>query len=375
MNTEYKWQEQQPYAYWLQSTEGIGNKSLWQLTEYAGSPKAIYEMTQKEWGMVLPKKKVQDLVQRRREIQPDDLYKDFCGREIQYIPNCHPAYPKRLRQISDAPYGIFVLGNLPTDEKPTVAVIGARQCSEYGRYVANQCATQLARAGVAVLSGMARGIDGIAHGAALRAGGDTYAVLGCGVDVCYPSENRTLYEAIKKKGGVLSEYVPGTQPKAGLFPVRNRIISGLADVVLIVEAREKSGTLITADLALEQGKEVYVIPGRVTDPLSQGCNRLIRQGAGMMLSVEEMLEETGLMDMKRQLKGKDRKIEEVTEEKGKVAENLEIDKYLDYYPKSIEELQRESGMEYRQILLEITKLCMKQQAVQISPNQYVKTKK
>lgn len=367
MMAEYQWQEQQPYAYWLQSAEGLGNKSLWRLTEYAGSPRDIYEMTEKEWGMLLPKKTVQYLVRRRRQMQPQALYKDFCKQGIRYISNGHPIYPKRLKQIADAPYGIFVLGDLPPDEKPTVAVIGARQCSEYGRYVAEQCAAQLARAGAAVISGMARGIDGVAHGAALRAGGDTYAVLGCGVDVCYPSENRTLYEAIKKKGGILSEYVPGTQPKAGLFPVRNRIISGLADIVLIIEAREKSGTLITADLALEQGKEVYVIPGRITDPLSQGCNRLLRQGAGLMLSVDEMLEETGLMAIKSRFEKQD---EERMREKTK----FEIEKYLDYYPKSIEVLQRESGMEYRQIILEITKLCMEHRAVQVSANQYAKAR-
>ncbi len=137
---------------------------------------------------------------------------------------------------------------------------------------------------------MALGIDGIGHKAALSAGGRTFAVLGCGVDICYPEENREIYDRLTAPSGILSEYPPGTVPKSGLFPPRNRIISGLSDVLLVVEARKKSGTLITVDQALEQGKEVYALPGRVTDALSYGCNNLIRQGAGIAMSPEELIE-------------------------------------------------------------------------------------
>jgi DNA processing protein len=137
---------------------------------------------------------------------------------------------------------------------------------------------------------MARGIDGIAQKAALDAGGKSYAVLGCGVDICYPEENRDLYERLQQQGGILSEYPPGMQPIAKLFPPRNRIISGLSDLVLVIEARKRSGTLITVDMALEQGREVYALPGRVSDALSDGCNRLIRQGAGPATCPEDILE-------------------------------------------------------------------------------------
>ncbi len=372
MEKENQWKEQQPYAYWLQCVQGLGRKSRQELTEYAGSPRAVYEMAEREWRMLLPEKKVNALKQWRKEVIPELLYKEFAKGKIRFIPMGHPNYPKRLRQISDPPYGIFVMGSLPEDEKMAVAVIGARQCSEYGRYIAGQCAAQLAMTGANVISGMARGIDGIAHGAAMQAGGNTFAVLGCGTDVCYPAENRQLYEAMKQKGGIVSEYGPGTQPKAGLFPVRNRIISGLADIVLIVEAREKSGTLITADLALEQGKEVYVVPGRVTDSLSQGCNRLIAQGAGIMTSVDEMLRETGLamsLEGKRDRTSGIQKSKQKSERKG----GQGIVSYLDYYPKSIACLQQESGLEYRQIILELTELCARQQAIQVSVNQYIKT--
>ena len=200
-------------------------------------------------------------------------------------------YPQRLKNISGRPRNLYVLGRLPEENRLSVAIIGARDCSEYGKYVARELGTVLGGSGIAVISGMARGIDGISQEAALNAGGSSFGVLGCGVDVCYPKENRQLYERLKLSGGILSEYPPGSPALACHFPPRNRIVSGLADVIVVIEARVKSGTLITVDMALEQGREVYVVPGRVTDRLSDGCNRLIKQGAGILLSQEELLRE------------------------------------------------------------------------------------
>ena len=180
---------------------------------------------------------------------------------------------------------------MPDPNVPSVAVIGARQCTEYGRYIASKLGSALADEGIQVISGMARGIDSIAQSAAMEAGGKTFAVLGCGVDVCYPPECTSLFRQLMEKGGILSEYPPGTEPKASYFPRRNRIISGLSDAVVVVEARERSGTLITVDMALEQGREVYVVPGRITDPLSFGCNHLIRQGAGIVGDFRELARE------------------------------------------------------------------------------------
>ena len=147
----------------------------------------------------------------------------------------------------------------------------------------------LALAGVQVISGMARGIDGISQKAALEAGGTSYGIVGSGVDICYPEENMDVYRQLCENGGVISEFPPGTYPKANFFPMRNRIISGLADVVLVIEAREKSGTQITVDTALEQGRDVLAVPGRITDRLSDGCNLLISQGAGVALGVDDVL--------------------------------------------------------------------------------------
>lgn len=209
----------------------------------------------------------------------------------RYIRHTDGEFPKKLRQIRNSPEGIYVRGALPVEERPTVAIIGARRCSTYGKEMAEWFAGELAAAGVQVVSGMAAGVDGIAQREALRAGGRSFGVLGCGTDICYPAENRDLYESLPKCGGILSEYAPGTPPDAFHFPMRNRIISGLSDALLVVEAKERSGTLITVDFALEQGKEVFVLPGRISDSLSAGCNRLLRQGAGIALSPKDILEE------------------------------------------------------------------------------------
>ncbi len=209
---------------------------------------------------------------------------------IRYVSFYDEVYPQKLKQIPDPPFGVFVKGNLPDESSPSVAMIGARACSSYGKAVAKSFGAELAAAGVQVVSGMARGIDSISQQACLESGGHTFAVLGSGVDVCYPGELKGLYEAIQDCGGILSSYAPGMPPVSGNFPPRNRIISGLADLVLVVEARRKSGTLITVDMALEQGKEVAVVPGRITDSLSQGCHDLIKQGARMVLETEQLLE-------------------------------------------------------------------------------------
>ena len=201
-----------------------------------------------------------------------------------------PGYPQALMQIRSAPRQIYVRGQLPEENAPAVAIIGARQCSSYGREMAQWFAGELAAAGVQIISGMARGVDGAAQLAALKAGGRSFGVLGCGTDICYPKENQQLYELLLERGGVLSEYPAGTPPLSCHFPGRNRIISALSDCVLVIEAKERSGTLITADFALEQGKDVFALPGRLTDRLSCGCNRLLAQGAGIVLTPQHLLE-------------------------------------------------------------------------------------
>lgn len=225
-----------------------------------------------------------------RKREPDRILEELCKNKISFSCILEKEFPVRLRTIPDPPFGIYYKGSLPADGEPAAGVIGARLASGYGKEQARRFAWRLGKEAVSIVSGMARGIDGIAQTAALDAGGKSFAVLGCGVDICYPKENRDLYDRLLEHGGIISEYPPGTPPESKLFPPRNRIISGLSDLVLVIEARKKSGTLITVDMALEQGKEVYALPGRVSDSLSDGCNRLIRQGAGAATCPEDILE-------------------------------------------------------------------------------------
>ncbi|CBL18447.1 DNA-processing protein DprA [Ruminococcus sp. SR1/5] len=211
-------------------------------------------------------------------------------------------YPARLQELPGMPKQLYYIGRFPDDDKPTAAIVGARLCSPYGRIQAFNYGKFLSEHGVQVISGMAAGIDAEGHKGALEGGTPTFAVLGNGVDICYPSSSRGIYRRIpEKNGGIISEYEPGTKGRAYYFPARNRIISGLADLVLVVEAKEKSGSLITATCALEQGKMVYAIPGAVNDALSRGCHKLIYDGAGIAYSPEILLDEWGLSVKKRQI--------------------------------------------------------------------------
>ena len=225
------------------------------------------------------------------------------------IRKTDPAFPPHLKLYDRMPDRIYVRGNLPDPEKKSVAIVGARSCSAYGKAEAVRFAETLAEAGVQIISGMALGVDSWAHIGAIQAKGRTFAVLGSGADVCYPVSHEELYRQILKcGGGILSEYEPGTPARPHHFPIRNRIISALSDIVLVVEARCKSGSLITASYALEQGKSIYAVPGRNHDPLSEGCNRLIADGAGVAWEPELLLEELGLAaDWKKKAEKKDRK--------------------------------------------------------------------
>lgn len=201
------------------------------------------------------------------------------------------AYPALLKEIEDPPPLLFVLGEVEAWDLPLLAIVGTRAATSYGRRVAERIAGELVERGIGVVSGMARGIDAVAHRAALTRGGRTVAVLGCGVDVVYPPEHRTLWEDIAQSGTVVSEFLMGTEPDAPHFPRRNRIISGMSLGTLVVEAGEKSGALLTAAYALDQNREVFAVPGSIVSPKSQGTNALIQRGAKLVSSVEDILEE------------------------------------------------------------------------------------
>jgi DNA processing protein len=209
--------------------------------------------------------------------------------------------PELLRQIHDPPQALFLrgAGGVEVLGKPAVAIVGARACSPYGAQVARMLGRELAAAGLVVVSGLARGVDGEAHRGALDSGGVTVAVLGCGIDRDYPAAHAELAKRICERGLVVSEYEPGVEPAPWRFPARNRIIAGLTAATVIVEARERSGALITADFALEDGREVFAVPGEITATLSTGTNRLLRQGATPLTSTEDVLELFGLATSQR----------------------------------------------------------------------------
>ncbi len=268
----------------------IGNISAIKLIESGMSCRDVFESRASDLGGILSHNQINALFKSRTSWDFHAEKEKLRSKDIRFISRLHPDFPGKLLDIPSAPFGIYVRGKLPDLGKPSVAIVGARMCSDYGRYMARQFGRDLALAGVQVISGMARGVDGISQNAALLAGGTSFAVLGCGADICYPEENRKVYEALLESGGIISEFPPGTKPIANFFPMRNRIISALSDVLLVIEARKKSGTSITVDTALEQGKEVLAVPGRVTDRLSDGCNNLISQGAGIAIRAEDVLD-------------------------------------------------------------------------------------
>lgn len=283
--------QQKQYACWLDTIYWITSDTKYKLLRVAGSIQNIYNMEEEQLAAIMGLKGCARFCQHRKRYTPQKVWNYIKQLGIQYTYCEDSDFPKKLVNISDPPFGIFYKGKLPSKDVPAVAIIGARKCSAYGRYMAENFATVFATHGINVISGMAQGIDGIGQKAALAAKGNSYAVLGCGVDVVYPKVNEKLYYQLLEQGGVLSEYPPQMEPRPMLFPPRNRIISALSDVVLVVEAREKSGSLITVDMALEQGKEVYIVPGRCTDSLSMGCNRLLRQGAAIATTPEDIIED------------------------------------------------------------------------------------
>lgn len=296
----------------------------------------------------------------------EEEYHKYREQGIKFISCRHCDYPEKLLQIGSYPSGLFYRGNIPEKNEFCMAVVGARMCTYNGRNTAENFAARLAGSGISVVSGMAYGIDARAQEACLRAGGKSYGILGCGVDICYPQENRELYEALAEKGGVISEFYPGTPPAARHFPMRNRIISGLSEIVVVVEARKKSGTLITADLALEQGKDVYAFPGRAQDVLSAGCNRLIQEGAGMITDIDEFLEMNGC-HIKKTKRWKNTNLVLATSEKL-------VYSCLDSDSKNLQTLADETDLPVWQVMGILSALEMKGLISESGKNNYVKMK-
>ena len=362
---------------WLCSCPGLYRNAIAGLIGYFKDPKRIYEAETRElarWKRLADDettKWVNSLINYKETVSAVEAEEKLISRNLHFVSRQSPLFPEKLRSLPDCPYGLFYRGSLPDPQKVSVAVIGARRCSNYGQQMAAVLGKALAQEGYQVISGMAAGIDGIAQSACLSAGGSSYAVLGSGADVCYPSENNALYDRLLEAGGVISEFPPMTPPLKPHFPIRNRLISGLSSAVIVVEARAQSGSLITADLALDQGKEVYAVPGRFNDLLSYGCNRLIEQGAGIVLSTESLLENLAIaLDLKRIPPKREDLVSEITSSMGE--DERKVYSALNFDAKGLDEIASDAGLTLLQSMRALLNLQLKNLAAEVSKNQYVR---
>jgi DNA processing protein len=272
---------------------GVGGVSFKKITARFADPAAVFRASAAELAEIegLHRELIHSIANFNDWAEIDKEIQRARAAGIKMIPFSDAAYPGSLRAIADPPPLLYVKGELRDNDSKAIAIVGSRSASDYGRRIARDLARGLASFGFTVVSGMARGIDGMAHESALQAGGRTLAVLGSGVDRAYPPEHEMLYRRISESGAVISELPMGARPIAFNFPARNRLISGLSLGVVVVEATEKSGSLITASLAAEQGREVFAVPGEAGASRSRGSHRLIRQGAKLVESVEDIIEE------------------------------------------------------------------------------------
>ncbi len=312
MADERKITEEREAAWWLGAAPGFGAVRLVQLSQLFDSARSVLAAAREKGdGRIFWRERIRARWRKGETLRVTESdwqrlkdyakeweksawdYHRWAQKGIKFITVWDDIYPRRLCPYPNRPFSLYIKGNLPAEKAKAAALIGARACSPYGRSYARRTARELAERGVQIISGLAAGIDSEGHIGALesRKEGSTFAVLGCGPDQCYPKEHGLLAERIVEAGGgLLSEFAPGTPPFSSNFPMRNRIISGLSDCILVMEARRQSGSLITVNRALDQGKDVFALPGRVSDPLSEGCNRLIQSGAAPLLGSRDVLE-------------------------------------------------------------------------------------
>ncbi len=353
--------------FWINNIEGIGNAKLRHLLEEFESPLEVYNAGRQSLSKVpsLNEKDIDNILNKDIRKINEERYEKHIEKGIKIVFPCEKEYPSRLKELYDKPFVLYYKGELPKEDRPSVAIIGARKCTEYGRYNARELGRILSLANVNVISGLAYGIDSEAHRGAVMAGGNTYAILAGDVDRCYPYSNYNLYMDIMRGGGIISEFGLGKATTSGMFPLRNRIVSGLSDVVIVVEAGNKSGSLITVSHALNQNRLVYAIPGRINDTQSEGCNRLIAEGAGVIVSYNELLEELGLTVSKNKVC-----------EKNIIAlasdEKMLYSLLLDFVPKSLDTLLELTGMSSGAIMTALLGLELKGYIKEISKNFYVR---
>ena len=344
--------------------QGIGPARLRMLLDAFGDVEAAWHAPADALRQVgLDRRSLHNLLETRSRVDLDQEVRRVIRAGVQAITWEDPDYPALLREIPDPPPLLYVRGTLEPEDAWAVAVVGTRRASVYGKEVTRRLVTDLARSGITVVSGLARGIDGVAHRTALEAGGRTIAVLGCGVDRIYPPEHRALARRIIEQGALISEYPLGTPPDARNFPPRNRIISGLSLGVLITEAGQGSGALITADYAAEQGRDVFAVPGSILAAGSAGTNRLIQEGAKLVTESADILRELNLTMVAEQAQAREVLPETETE--------AAILAHLGPEPIHVDDLGRAVGLPIAEVTSALTLMELKGLVRQVGGMKYV----
>jgi len=353
--------------YWVafSGIPGIGRVRIAQLKEHFGG--SLQDAWKAPEGKLkhagLDSRSIDALVTLRPRISTDAEMEKLERHGVNVLICEDPSYPSRLKEIYDYPPVLYVRGSLPVEDEPCLAIVGTRRPTVYGRQVTEEIVADLARSSITIISGLARGIDSVAHRAALDAGGKTVAVFGSGLDIVYPGENAKLAQAIIEHGALVSEYPLGAKPKAENFPLRNRIMSGLSLGVLVVEAGERSGALITAHQAVEQNREVFAIPGSILSPASQGTNRLIQEGAKLVRNYVDVLQELNLTIVVQQA--------EIKEFSPANEVESAIVKQLSSEPNHVDEICRRSGLTMPEVSSTLAMLELKGIARQVGNMNYV----
>ena len=340
--------------YWIgfNLVRGIGAVRFQQIVSHFGDLSLAWQAPAEAFREAgLPTRALNNLLRLRAETDLDALYESILEKDVQVLTLLDEDYPQLLKQIDQAPPVLYVRGKLLPSDDFAVAMVGTRRISAYGQQITRDTSFYLAGHGLTIVSGLARGVDALAHQSALQAGGRTIAVLGSGVDVIYPPEHRQLAEAIIERGAIISDYPLGTQPEGVNFPPRNRIISGLSLGTVVVEAGERSGALITADFAVEQGRDVFAVPGNILSPVSKGTNRLIQKGAYALVSPQDVLDVLDLSQVEDYKEARQALPADTTEAK--------ILQSMDYEPVHVDEICNAVGLAVEKVTAALTMMELK----------------
>lgn len=356
------------YWLWMTCIDKMWHEKAKKVLKVFDNPRTLYMASMKELEKsgIFSEEEIYNIVDSREKTSLEDRWSNLEKKGIKLATVDNSQYLQKLQVYDENPLWLYYKGKLPSIDKKLVGIVGARACSQYGKSMAEALAEELSSYSVGTVSGLAKGIDGAAHKGSLKGGGETYAVMGCGVDICYPRENIDIYMRILENGGIISEYPPGTNPIAYQFPARNRIISMMSDTIAVMEARRKSGSLITTDYALKYGKEVFALPGRVSDALSEGCNDLIKSGASVLTDCTDMVFSTGIYIEEINM-SKNKKINIVLEK-----ENDLVYSCLDLLPQNIEGIIQKTGLTAPKVYEIMMQLMMKGLVIEPVRNHYAK---